>query len=59
MRIIRRAEVIKRTGLSKSTIDNLVSERKFPAKFELGTRAVGWLRHEVDAWIEERAGKRL
>ena len=53
-RILRRREVQERTGLPSSTIYDLISAGRFPRPIRLGPRAVGWLSHEVDAWIEAR-----
>ena len=52
--IIRRKEVEKRTGLSRSTIYQRVSQHTFPAQVCLGSRAVGWVEDEVSAWLAER-----
>lgn len=53
--IIRRKQVEARTGLSRSTIYALISDKKFPAPIDLGGgRAVGWLDHEISEWIEQR-----
>ena len=40
MRIMRLKEVIEKTGLSRSTIYNLISQGKFPKQIELGARSV-------------------
>ena len=45
------------TGLSKSTIYQLIKDGKFPAAHKLGdesTRSVGWDSLEVQAWIDAR-----
>ena len=47
-KIIRKPEVIKRLGLSKSTLSNRINQGVFPRPISLGERAVGWLEHEVD-----------
>ena len=39
------------TGLRKSSIYNKIRERTFPTQVRLGTRAVGWLRSDIDEWI--------
>ena len=52
--ICRLPEVMARTGLSRSTIYNLVSKGKFPSQINLGPRAVGWVESEIVDWIEER-----
>lgn len=52
--IIRLPEVIQATGLSRSTIYLRMSKGDFPQSISLGDRAVGWLKQEVDQWLEER-----
>jgi prophage regulatory protein len=53
-RILRLADVISRTGLSRSTIYLNMSNGEFPAPISLGARSVGWLDSEIDDWIAER-----
>jgi prophage regulatory protein len=57
-RIERRRDVQDRTGLSRSTIYDLMDAGDFPRPIRLGPRAVGWLSHEVDEWIEDRRTER-
>jgi len=57
-RILRRGEVTMRTGLSNTTIHREIQAGRFPKAVPLGRRAVGWLEHEVEAWLESRAGRR-
>lgn len=52
--IIRLPEVIRRTGLSRSTIYSKIQSRTFPQAIPLGERAVGWDSHAVDHWIRTR-----
>jgi len=52
--IIRRKEVERRTGLSRSTIYLRIQEGSFPRPINLGARAVGWLENEIEAWLAER-----
>lgn len=52
--IHRLPAILKRTGLSRSTVYLMISKGKFPAPISLGDRAVGWLESEIDAWLEER-----
>jgi len=56
--ILRLPAVKSRTGLSRSTIYQRVADGDFPRPVSLGPRAVGWLAHEVDAWIEDRVAAR-
>ena len=52
--IIRRREVLARTGLSKSTLYSFIKKGEFPAPLSLGGKAVCWAESEVDAWIAAR-----
>ena len=60
-RLLRRREVEKRTGLSRSTIYEWIRVGQFPRPVSLGARAVGWLEHDIQQWIagrvEENAAK--
>jgi len=57
-RILRRAAVSDRTGLSSSSLWRHIQAGEFPKPVSLGRRAVGWIEAEVDAWIEARARAR-
>ena len=50
----RLPEVMKLTGLSKSTIYAMIDAGEFPMQISLGGRAVGWLREEIWEWINKR-----
>ena len=52
--ILRRKQVEKRTGLSRSTIYLRIQEGTFPRQINLGARAVGWLENEIEAWLTAR-----
>ena len=52
--ILRRKQVEKRTGLSRSTIYLRIQEGTFPKPIKLGERAVGWLENEVDGWLKQQ-----
>ena len=43
-----------RTGLSRSTVYDLIRKGKFPSQVNLGPRAVGWVENEIVDWIEAR-----
>jgi len=53
-RILRLPQVCKMTGLRRSFLYELQSERRFPQSIKLGARAVGWLECEIQAWISAR-----
>ncbi len=46
--ILRRKQVEKRTGLSRSTIYLRIQDGSFPKQINLGARAVGWLEKRAD-----------
>ena len=55
--ILRIAEVLKATGLSRSTICQRINDGEFPPPVRLGgtrSRAVGWRHQEVHDWIASR-----
>lgn len=52
--LLRRPEVEARTGLSRSTIHQLIHEGRFPASIELTGRTRCWVASDVDAWIAAR-----
>jgi prophage regulatory protein len=57
--LIRLPEVLKKTGLSRSTVLRLVKANKFPSQRKLldsGVRnaPVAWSANEVQAWIDQR-----
>ena len=54
LNILRRQQVEKRVGLSRSTIYTKIAAGEFPAPIALGARAVGWLESDIIAWIESR-----
>jgi prophage regulatory protein len=59
-RILRLSEVQRKVGLKHSTIYKLLNLGKFPPSFPVGdTTARGWLLSDIDAWIRERAGRRI
>lgn len=56
IRIARHHEVCRKLNLSPSTLFAMIASGRFPKPFPIvpGGRAVGWLEHDVDAWIEQR-----
>ena len=53
-KILRRPGVKQKTGLSDTQLDRLESQGRFPLRFKITERAVGWSENAVNAWIEER-----
>jgi prophage regulatory protein len=46
--------VLKKTGLSRSTIYAYIACGTFPTQRRLGPRRIAWLASEVQAWIASR-----
>lgn len=55
--IMRLAQVISRTGLSRSTIYQRIDDGEFPQQIRLGANSVGWIEAEIDDWISARIAK--
>ncbi|MBV8647863.1 AlpA family transcriptional regulator [Paludibacterium sp.] len=50
-RFLRLPEVKERTGLSRSTIYDMISKGLFPRQIKLGIKAVGWVEEAIENWI--------
>jgi len=53
-KIIRLPEVMRTTGLARSTIYQKMAENSFPKPISLGVKSVGWLDTDIQHWIQER-----
>ncbi|MFC5487703.1 helix-turn-helix transcriptional regulator [Dokdonella soli] len=51
---MRRPEVQRATGLSRSSLYRLIAEKDFPPAIRLSMNTVAWLESEVNAWIGAR-----
>lgn len=58
MKILRLAQVLEMTGLSRATLYRYVKNRQFPAQIKLGERAAGWVESEVTDWLTGRINQR-
>ena len=52
--ILRLPEVIKRTGIPRSSIYSAIKDGQFPSPISLGARRIGFLENEIDTWLEGR-----
>ena len=52
--LLRLPAVKQRTGLSRSTLYDLMKRGDFPKPIPLSARAVGFVDSEVSAWIDKR-----
>ena len=53
-RLLRRREVEKITGVSRSSIYRLMQESDFPRPVRIGPGAVRWKASDINAWMESR-----
>lgn len=53
-RLLRLPELLARLGICRATIYLHISKGTFPKPIALSPRAVGWLEHEIDAWLMSR-----
>lgn len=51
---LRLPDVIRITGLPRSTLYRLMAEHGFPAPCRLGRRAVGWRSDDIAQWSAAR-----
>lgn len=52
-RFLRLPEVLNRTGLKRTTVQNLTKAGQFPRPVRLSNRAKGWPESEVVQWIQD------
>lgn len=57
-RLLRRPEVLARTGLSKTSVYSFVASGTFPAPVVIGPRSVAWKESDLNAWIASRVSAR-
>lgn len=56
--ILRRRQVEKRVGLTRSPIYARIKAGTFPKPISLGGgKAVGWIESEIDAWLNAQVEK--
>ena len=58
IRVLRLYDLKGKIGLGRTAIYDMVAKGKFPKQVQLSERTTGWLEHEVDAWLEQRAAER-
>jgi len=51
---LRLRDVMRVTGLARSTVYRLMAENGFPAPCRLGRRAVGWRSDDIAQWSAAR-----
>ncbi|RRU70828.1 helix-turn-helix transcriptional regulator [Stenotrophomonas maltophilia] len=56
-RLLRRADVLARVGMAKSTLYLRISAGTFPKPVHLGS-SVRWVESEIDSWIQDHVEQR-
>mgnify|MGYP001113767763 CR=1 FL=1 len=57
-RVLKVRDVAEEVSVSVPQVYKLVSLGRFPKPIKLGERGSGWLRTEVDAWLQSRVDAR-
>lgn len=52
--LIRRKQVLARTGLARSTLYKLISQGDFPSPVRITAKAVAWTNSDINNWIAGR-----
>jgi len=55
---MRLKDVIQATGLSRSTIYEMMKSKSFPANVRIGARVVAWLTTDIEEWAKNRCAQR-
>jgi len=53
--LLKFKDVVQLTGLSRTTIYNLLAENKFPKRIQITKQRIAFLSTDVDKWIIETA----
>lgn len=56
--ILRKDELARNLGVSRSWLERASKDGRFPKPIQLSAKSVGWLSTEVDAWLKARAAER-
>lgn len=56
--VLRLPEVLRRTGLSRSSLYCARASGDFPPPIPLGRRSIGWLSSDVEGWLATRLARR-
>lgn len=50
--MLRQSEVLRRTGLSRTTIWRKIKANTFPAPRQLGPNSIGWPESVITEWLD-------
>ena len=59
IKIMRWRDVAPIIGCSRMTIACMEKAGTFPQRIRIGNGSVGWLEHEVEAWLAQRMAVRV
>lgn len=51
-KLLRRSEVEKITGLSRTSIYRMMNDNEFPRPLRIGKRSVAWREVDLTEWLE-------
>lgn len=54
-RVLRRQQVLSKTGLSRTSLFNLEKAKDFPQHFMLTPRCAAWFEDQIDGWLDARS----
>ena len=54
IQFLRLKAVIKKVGLSRSSIYGGMKEKTFPKSYRIGSRAVAWREDEIQLWMSSK-----
>ena len=55
MKFLRRPQVERLTGLSRSTIYAMIADGSFPKQVKIGLRAVAWREADIVTWMNNKS----
>ena len=58
-RILKWKDLAPIVGLCRATLWRMEKDGDFPKRIRISERCVGWLEHEVEAWLDERMANRV
>ena len=58
LKLLRMAEVVERTGLSRSTLYRLIGAGEFPEPVQVGLQRIGFIEAEINDWLEKKIAMR-
>ena len=50
---VRIKDVVRMTGLSRSTIYRLIAKNQFPKQFKISMHSIAWRTSAIEQWIQE------